>query len=58
MVLTHYSVDGAASVLREYDPRATRLVVPRPGGRNLNALPLADRCIAQVRDFMRLHALI
>lgn len=58
MVLTQYSVDGAASVLREYDPRGIRHVVPRPGGRNLDALPLADRCIGQIRDFLQLHALI
>ena len=44
MVLTRYSIDGAASVLREYDPRGIRHVVPRPGGRNLDALPLHRTC--------------
>ena len=58
MVLTRYSIDGAATVLREYDPRGVRHVVPRPGGANLDALPLADRCIAQIREFMRSHALL
>ena len=58
MVLNQYSVDGAASVLREYDPREVRHVVPRSGRRNLEALPLADRCIAQIGSFMQSHALI
>lgn len=58
MILTKYSIDGAASVSREYDPRGIRHVVPRPGGRNLDALPLADRCIAQIRCFMQSHALL
>jgi hypothetical protein len=58
MVLTRHSVDGAASVAREYDPRGIRYVVPRPGAGNLDSLPLADRCIAQIRDFMASHYLL
>lgn len=53
MTLTSYSVEGAASVAREYAGAGpVRHVVPRAGGRNIDALPLADACIAEIRAFM------
>jgi hypothetical protein len=59
MTLHSYSVDGAATVAREYAGQGrTRYVVPRAGGRNVEALQLADACIAELRSFMNDRGLI
>lgn len=59
MTLTEYSVEGAASILREYAGAGrSRYVVPLAGGRNVEALLLADACIAEVRTFMERHDLL
>jgi hypothetical protein len=48
-----YTVDGAATVAREYAGGGKhRYVVPRPGGRNIEGLALADACIEELRGFM------
>ncbi len=53
MAITSYTVDGAATIAREYWGQGrSRYVVPRPGGRNVEALVLADSCIRELRDFM------
>ena len=53
MVITSCSADGAATIAREYWGQGRfRYVVPRPSGRNVEALALADACIRQLRDFM------
>lgn len=59
MTLTSYSVEGAASVAREHAGAGqVRYIVPRAGGRNVEALPLADACIAEIREFMEKQRLL
>ncbi len=59
MTLGHYSVDGAATVAREYAGGGmSRFTVPRPGGRNIEAMRLADTAIAEVRAFMEAKGLL
>lgn len=54
MVVTSPSIDASAGVAREYAGQGEiKHVVPRPGGQNTEALPLADACIAQIADFLR-----
>jgi hypothetical protein len=35
-----------------------RYVVPRPGGRNVEVIALADRCITEIRGFMKMNELL
>lgn len=59
METTQYRVDGAASIAREYAGSGEhRYVVPRPGGGNVEVIPLVDACIAEIRAFMDAHGLI
>jgi hypothetical protein len=59
MEVTSYSDDGAATIAREYAGRGEhRYVVPRPGGRNVEAVALADRCVAEIRSFMEARELL
>lgn len=59
MTLNDYSVDGAATVAREYAGGGrSRFVVPRPGGVNLDALELAATAIAKLRSFMEANTLL
>jgi hypothetical protein len=59
METTRYSIDGAATVAREYAGGGEyRFVVPRPGGRNLDCLGLADRCIHELQEFMNTQGLL
>lgn len=59
MVVNNYSIDGSASVAREYNPYGPQkisYVIPCSGGPHLDALALADRCIGQIRAFMEAHS--
>jgi hypothetical protein len=59
MVLTRASVDGAATIAREYaGNNQSRFVIPRPGGGNREALPFAHAAIAEIEGFMQAHELI
>jgi hypothetical protein len=59
METTSYKVDGAATVAREYAGDGEyRYVVPRPGGRNVDAGVLADACIRELRGFMKEKGLL
>jgi hypothetical protein len=59
METSRYRVDGTASVAREYAGNGKyQFVIPRPGGRNLDCLVLADRCIEEVGRFMAAHDLL
>ena len=59
MALSTYSVESAAAVAREYDgPGRTRLVVPRAGAPNVEALPLAYECVSEIQDFMSARGLL
>ena len=59
MEVASYSIDGAATVAREYvGGDENRYVVPIPGGRNLEGMLLADGCIAEIRSFMEAKSLL
>lgn len=59
METTQYSVDGAATVAQEYAGGGEhRYVVPRPGGRNIEGMALADACIDELRSFMNARNLL
>lgn len=59
METTQYRVDGAATVAREYAGSGQhRYVLPRPGGGNLECLALADKCIAEIQDFLQTNDLL
>lgn len=59
MTLMDYSVDGAATVAREYiGGGASHCVIPRPGGGNLDALQLAATAIDEIRSFMETTGLL
>jgi len=59
MILTSWSAERAACIAREY-AGAGRVhhVIPRAGGRNLDALPLADACLEEIGTFMASNALL
>jgi hypothetical protein len=59
LTLTRYGAVGEATLLREYlgDGNA-RLVVPIPGGGNVDALELARRATDKIRAFMEAHDLL
>lgn len=50
--LTHYSIDGAATIAREYSDSGDRFVVPMSGTQNRDALALADAAMGELRAFM------
>jgi hypothetical protein len=59
MTLTAYSVDGAATVARAYAGNGrSRFVILRPGGRNVDAIQLADAAILEIRDLMQTKGLM
>lgn len=59
METSRYRIDGAASVAREYAGRGQhRFVIPRPGGRNLDCIVLADECIAEIKGFLAANGLL
>lgn len=54
MLVSRPSLDGAATVAREYAGAGrVRHVVPRPGGGNVECLPLADAFIGEIDGFMK-----
>jgi hypothetical protein len=59
MKLTRYAVDEAATVAREYAGAGqSRLVVPRPGGKNLEVTELAAGAVAEITSFMHAQRLL
>lgn len=56
--LAHYSVDGAATIDREYSDWGDQYVVPMSGTSNRDALELADASIVELRVFMDANGLL
>lgn len=53
MTLHHYAVDGSATVAREYvGDGQWRVLIPRPGGRNIEGLQLAGTAMGELEAFM------